>query len=49
MKLDKYRFDDQTGEVFRFSEDANCYFFCGHRNGLSKKEFIRRYEFNNQY
>jgi len=52
MRLSKYRFNEQTGEVFKLSVEDNCYYFCGNRDGLSKKEFIRRHKWReliNQY
>ena len=49
MRLSKYRFNDQTGEVFKLSVEDDCYYFCGNRNGLSKKAFTKRYELINQY
>ena len=48
MTTEKYSFNDQTDEVFIFSAEENAYLFCGHRNGLSKKEFVSRCEIRHE-
>lgn len=38
------RFRVESGSVYEFDADLNCYVFCGKLNGRTLEEFISEYE-----
>jgi len=40
-KMEKYRFDHQTGSVYQYDASGKTYIFCGNLNGRSEEDFIR--------
>ena len=44
MGVETYRFNHQTGEVYRYNELERSYLFIGSLNGRTEAEFIRYIE-----